>query len=378
MGVDRHGAERMAGKARHLLVKLEGVGLRAALVLKQDLLSLGGDAALAREAAALSVPRTPVLLMGTARQLADLARKCEAQPFGLAGIGRSLAALLAASPPRFVVGRRDLLRAGGPLVMGILNVTPDSFSDGGRWFDPGAAVDHGARMAAGGADIVDVGGESTRPGSARVSPAEEERRVVPVVRGLRRAGVKVVSVDTTRAKVAAAALDAGASVVNDVSGLSRDRGMARAVARAGASLVVMHTRGTPATMSRLTGYRDLAGEVYAGLAAAVGRAGEAGIPLSRVAVDPGIGFAKTAEQSLSLLARVGELRSLGCAVAVGASRKSFLGFAGAGETPADRLSGSLAAAAAAVLGGADIVRVHDVPQTAQALAVAREVRRWRG
>ncbi len=382
MGVDPRGAARMADKARHRLVRFDGVALRAALLLKQDLLALGGDAALAREAAALAIPASPVLLMGTDRQLAGLADKAEEQPFGAREAGRALARLIAESrrPARFLVGGRDLLRPGRVLVMGILNCTPDSFHDGGRHRDPAAAIAAGLRMAREGAAIIDVGGESTRPGAERVSAREEARRVVPVVRALRRSGVRVVSVDTTRAAVAEEALEAGASIVNDVSGFTRDRKMAAAVARAGASAVLMHMRGTPATMRGLTDYRDLMGAVHQGLEEALERAARAGIPADRLAVDPGIGFAKTTEQCFEILARLSELRSLGRAVAVGASRKSFLGTAvlgkAGGAVSGERLEGALGAAVAAVLAGADILRVHDAAATLKAAAVAREIRRW--
>jgi dihydropteroate synthase len=382
MGVDPRGAARMGDKARHMLVRFERVGLRAAHLLKQDMLALGGDAALAREAAALEVEETPVLLMGTVRQLAALAEKAEHQPFGTREAGRATARLIGGGGrARFVAGRRDLLRKGRVLVMGILNCTPDSFHDGGLNLHPAEAVAAGLRMVREGADIIDVGGESTRPGAQRVSAREEARRVVPVVRELRRRGVKAVSVDTTRASVAAAALEAGAAIVNDVSGFAWDRGMARTVARAGASAIIMHTRGTPDDMRERAVYADLMGEVHAELARSLERAASAGIPAERLAVDPGLGFAKTPAHCFEILARLAELRSLGCAVAVGASRKSFLGEAvlgrAGGDAPARRLEGSLAAAALAVLAGADILRVHDVPATVRAAAVAREVRRWK-
>ncbi len=376
LGVDRRGAELMLGKARHHLVRLEEVDLRAAQLLKQDMLSLGGDAALTRAAAALSVPTTPVLLMGTERQLRALAGKSAEQPFGVRGIGRAVEELLDAlsRPAVFRVGRRDLLRPGRVLVMGILNATPDSFSDGGKHSSFRAAVAHGLALAGEGADIVDVGGESTRPGAPPVPPAEEARRVVPVIRELKRRGVGVISVDTRNASTAAAALEAGAAIVNDVSGFSHDPAMARTAARGNASAILMHMRGTPADMQGDTGYRDLMGELFARLAEAVARAEEAGIPRARLAVDPGIGFGKSFPQNFEILARVGELRGLGTAVAVGASRKAFLGAAHGGAPAAERLEGSLAAATAAVLGGADIIRAHDAASTARACAVAKAIR----
>jgi len=257
--------------------------------------------------------------------------------------------------------------------MGVLNVTPDSFSDGGKFATLDAAIEHGLRLAAEGADLIDIGGESTRPGAPAVSEEEELRRVVPVVRQLaRRAGVPV-SIDTTKAEVARAALDAGAEVVNDVSGLSRDPRLAAAVAESGAAVCLMHMRGTAADMQSHATYSDLLAEVRDELRQAIMRARTAGIRQDRIALDPGLGFAKTAEHNLLLLRRLRELTELGRPLVVGASRKSFLGKL-SGKPAAERLVGSVAAAVIAALHGAAIVRVHDVAATREALAVVDAVR----
>lgn len=246
--------------------------------------------------------------------------------------------------------------------MAILNVTPDSFSDGGLHADPVAA---GRLMHDQGADIVDVGGESTRPGAAEVDAETERARVLPVVAALARAGV-VVSIDTRHAATMAAALDAGARIVNDVSGLAFDPGAAALARIRGAPVVVMHMRGTPQTMQRMSDYGDVAQDVTAALA---GRLARLGLAPGQAAIDPGIGFAKGPGDSAALLARLPVLLNLGCRVLVGASRKGFIGHL-TGETRADaRDAGSLAAAIVAVLGGAAILRVHDVPSTVQGLRV---------
>jgi len=286
-------------------------------------------------------------------------------------IGRCLSSSVT-PPPDLELGASRLSFGGPAHVMGIVNVTPDSFSDGGRYLDPGSAVAHGEALAEAGAAILDVGGESTRPGADAVSAEDEIARVVPVVLGLAKTGVPV-SIDTTKADVARAAIEAGAVMVNDVSGLTADPALARVVAEAGVALVVMHMRGDPRTMQAQTDYDDLEGEVIEGLAASLGRAVEAGIVAERIVVDPGIGFAKTAEQNLVLLGRVGALSVLGRPILVGPSRKSFIGhLTGA---PADtRLPGTLAAVCAAVTSGAHIVRVHDVAETVQALAVTDAIR----
>jgi dihydropteroate synthase len=246
-----------------------------------------------------------------------------------------------------------------PLVMGVLNVTPDSFSDGGRWFDAGAAVAHGLELAAEGADIVDVGGESTRPGAAPVDEAEERRRVVPVIDAL--APHVRVSVDTRKASVAKAALEGGATMVNDVSA-----SLWEVAAEGGAGWVAMHMRGEPATMQADPRYDDVVGEVRDFLVERADRAREAGV--AEVWVDPGIGFGKTVAHNLLLLRHLRLVVSAGYPVLVGTSRKSFLGrVAGRGDDlpPDDRLEGSLATAAWALTQGAAMVRVHDVRPTAQ-------------
>ena len=260
-------------------------------------------------------------------------------------------------------------------VMGVLNVTPDSFSDGGRFADAGAAVDHGLALFEAGADVVDVGGESTRPGgSAAVSAAEECRRVVPVIRGLRDRGAGPLSVDTTKASVARAALDAGADIVNDVSGFTFDPGMAGLVAETGVPAVVMHLRGDFAGMHREPHYVDVVTEVRNELRDRLDCIEKAGIDLGQVILDPGLGFAKTWEHSLEVLRRLPELAELDRPLLVGPSRKRFIGRAlaaeGGAEAPVeDRLMGTAAAVAACVLAGAHMVRVHDVREMVQVARV---------
>ncbi len=259
-----------------------------------------------------------------------------------------------------------------PAVMGILNVTPDSFSDGGAHADADAAVAAGLALAAEGADIVDIGGESMRPGAAPVSPACEQGRVLQVIRGLAERGVRV-SIDTRHASTMAAALEAGATIVNDVSGLSHDPDAASLVARAGCPVVLMYMRGEPATMARHAVYDDVAVEVAAELAARVQAAERAGIALDRMVIDPGIGFAKTARHNLEVLSRLPLLCNIGCRILVGVSRKSFIGRLTGAERPRERDAGSLALGLHAVARAASILRVHDVAATVQALRVREAV-----
>jgi dihydropteroate synthase len=257
------------------------------------------------------------------------------------------------------------------LVMGILNVTPDSFSDGGRFATPEEAVEEARRLIAEGADIIDVGGESTRPGAAPVDEGVELERVLPVVELLAMDARIRVSIDTVKARVAAACLEAGATLVNDVSGLS-DPEMARVAAAAGAGVVVMHMRGTPQTMMHHAAYKDVMGEIIAELRPRVERAREAGV--REIYVDPGIGFAKTPAQSFEILRRLGEMRVLGCPVLIGPSRKSFLGVLPGMEEIGERLEGTIAAAVIGAMNGASVVRVHDVRPVRKALSVVDAVR----
>lgn len=258
-----------------------------------------------------------------------------------------------------------------PAVMGILNVTPDSFSDGGRHLDPARAIEAGIRMAAEGAAIVDVGGETTRPGSQPTDPAEERRRILPVIAGLAAAGV-TVSADTRNSETMRAALDEGASIINDVSALAHDPDAAGMIARAGCPVVLMHMRHNPDVMTQRARYEDVAAEVVAELAQRVAAAEAAGIARANIAIDPGIGFGKTAAHNLALLPRLAVLRSLGCRILVGVSRKGFIGKLADAPDPMARLPGSLAAGLHAITMGATILRVHDVAASVQALRV------WRG
>jgi dihydropteroate synthase len=263
----------------------------------------------------------------------------------------------------FVIG-------AGPVVVGVLNVTPDSFSDGGRYTDLDAAVAHAVELRDQGADLVDVGGESTRPGAERVDAETEIGRVVPVIRELTAAGVPV-SIDTTRAAVAVAALDAGAAVVNDVSGGLADPTMTKLVAEAGCPYVIMHWRGHSRHMTELARYRDVVAEVRAELRARVEEALAAGVTAEKIIVDPGLGFAKTPEHNWAITRRLNEIVSLGHPVLIGASRKSYLGALLGGRPVGEREAATVATSVLAVAAGAWGVRVHDVRDTVDALAVWR-------
>jgi dihydropteroate synthase len=255
-----------------------------------------------------------------------------------------------------------------PIVMGVVNVTPDSFSDGGEWLDPRAAIAHGRDLVAQGAAILDIGGESTRPGAQPVTEAEELRRVVPVLEGLAGAGARL-SIDTSKAAVAAAAIDAGATVVNDVTALRGDPAMAALVAERGCDVCLMHMLGEPRTMQRDPRYDDVVDDVKAFLARRLELAVGAGISEQRVWLDPGIGFGKTTDHNLELLARLDEIVALGRPVVIGTSRKSFLGTI-TGRDAGERVPGTIATNVLALARGARVFRVHDVAQARDALLVA--------
>ncbi len=275
-------------------------------------------------------------------------------------------------------GGRSLPLGERTLVMGVLNVTPDSFSDGGCHADPGRAVDVALRMIAAGADLVDVGGESTRPGAVPVDADEERRRVLPVIQALARQTTVPLSIDTTKAEVAREALDAGAGIVNDISGLRYDPAVGAVAAQYGAPLVLMHLRGRPADMQAAAVYRDVVAEVLGELGEDVARAVAAGVPRDQIIVDPGIGFAKRAPHSLALLARLPELAALDRPLLVGPSRKSFLTAAIGERRAGERDWATAGAVAAAVLFGAHVVRVHAVAPMVDVTRVADALRAHAG
>jgi dihydropteroate synthase len=310
------------------------------------------------------------LISGAASRIAPLARYDRA-PAELARLAPALGVLLAAraDPPRTWAIKGGELSLEKPVIIGILNVTPDSFSDGGDLPSADAAIEHGSRLMADGCRLLDVGGESTRPGAGAVPAQEEIARVVPVIRGLAQRGLGPISVDTRKAEVARAALDAGAAVINDVSGLRFDAELAAVARESEAGLILMHMRGTPATMDDLAKYAHVAAEVAAELAARAAKAEQEGISRERIVVDPGFGFAKTATQNFRLLDELATIVALGYPVAVGLSRKRFLG-AATGRPVEDRDRATAVACTLAWERGARLFRVHDVATTREALALA--------
>jgi dihydropteroate synthase len=362
IGVDSYGIVEMVPKMRTLCIQFSQLECRQANILKQEMLSLGGDAAVARGTVACTVDRTDCILIGTVKQLSRLSRKLKAQPFGLPLLGGELESLLArqVTPPSVWKTSRRSLSLQRPLIMGILNITPDSFSDGGRCSNIDHAVEAALQMEADGADIIDIGGESTRPGADPVASEDELARIIPVIERL--AGVLkcAISVDTWKSAVAERALGAGAEIINDISGVNFDPNMAGLAAATGSGVVLMHTRGTPDKMQQNTVYGDMMAEVTTGLLDSVSKAGEAGVSADCMAIDPGIGFGKGAAGNLELIRRLAEFSSFGLPILVGPSRKSFIGTVLGREQTDDRLFGTAATVALSVSHGAAILRVHDV------------------
>lgn len=270
------------------------------------------------------------------------------------------------------IGRRSLTYGARTLVMGVLNVTPDSFSDGGQFLSVEQALAHAQQMSDEGADIIDIGGESTRPGSEFVSAAEELDRVMPVIESLVKRSFIPISIDTTKVEVARAALKAGAEIVNDISALRFEPAIADEVSRAGAGLVLMHSRGTPKTMQKLPPVADIVTEVIVDLRHSVAKAEQYGIAREHIAIDPGIGFGKTVRQNLELIAKLAELARAfpNFPLMIGTSRKYFIGKLLGGVPAHERLHGTVATVVASVLSGAHIVRVHDVKPIVEAIRIA--------
>jgi len=361
IGVDPGGIASMTAKMRTHCIHLPRLQCRQANILKQEMLALGGDAAVARGSVACSIEATDVILIGTAKQLNKLCMKLVQQPFDLPALAVELSAVLkhtTSAPTVWRTARRNL-ELTRPLIMGILNVTPDSFSDGALYLNPQQALAQAQKMIDAGADIIDIGGESTRPGAEPVSAKEEAARIIPVITGLAEKTGCVISVDTWKSYVAEEAMAAGAEIINDISGLAFDNRLADVASETGAGVVLMHTRGAPDTMQQNTGYTDLIGEIMQGLRNSVETAVTAGIERKRIAVDPGIGFAKNSRGNLEILRRLREFSGLGLPLLVGTSRKAFIGTI-TGREIDDRLHGTAATVALAVAHGASILRVHDV------------------
>jgi dihydropteroate synthase len=375
-GVDPEGIAIIKNKSERFIIKVDNVKAAAANIIKQQLLSIGGDAAVHRDVITGKPPLSTVYILTDRRRIEALAEKLEHQPFALSELGRDIIRLVEdhESPPQHIPlpggGTIDL--SDGPIVMGVLNVTPDSFSDGGSYNDPEQAVDRAHQMVEEGAGIIDIGGESSRPGAGELPAEDELARIQPVLERLSgRLGVPV-SIDTRKAEVARTALDLGAVIINDISGFTRDPGMIPLAAKSGAAVVVMHMKGTPKTMQDDPSYDDVVSEILQWIEERTGILISNGVSPDKIIVDPGIGFGKRLADNIEILQELGDFRSLGFPVLVGHSRKSFIGMI-TGREPDERLWGGLAALAKCLDGGARILRVHDVKETIDFIKVWRSI-----
>lgn len=361
--VDPFNIRNMAPKMVHQLLLLEGLNTSEGNLLKQEMLSLGGDAALSGCTPGADSPGT-VILMGTEKQLRRVCARLTEHPFGHPSLAADIKRLLDidANPPyRWDIGKRSLDLAARACIMGVLNVTPDSFSDGNSFFTTEKAVERAFEMEEEGADIIDIGGESTRPFARPVDEAEELKRVIPVIENLAGRLKIPISIDTYKSAVAEKALAAGAEIVNDISALLFDERMAEVVAAAGAGLVLMHTRARPSVMQKETEYGSIISEIFAVLKQSVAMAEAAAVSRERIVIDPGIGFGKNVTGNMEILRRLAEFKAIGCPILVGTSRKSFIGQILKRET-GERVFGTAATMAIALANGASIFRVHDVKE----------------
>ncbi|RUM44474.1 MAG: dihydropteroate synthase [Desulfurobacterium sp.] len=371
IGNTPQGTEILAKKGKVLLLEIADLDTRAANILKQDAIALGGDCAVPRKASSFEKGKCTVLLMVTERELERLIEKLKLQPFGLRELSKELQKTFSEyRKDSFTISYRGKeLSLKRPVIMGILNVTPDSFSDGGLYSSRDRALKRCEEMLEEGAQIIDIGGESTRPGADPVPAEEEIRRTVPVIEEIRkRLGEDFfISIDTYKSTVAEKALDAGADIVNDISGFHFDDRMASLVAERKCPAVVMHIKGTPKEMQKNPYYDDVVKEIINYFSETIKLAESRGVDRSQLIIDPGIGFGKRVIDNLCILRRLSEFKVFGLPILIGASRKSFIGAVTGEGVPAKRVPGSLAAVAVAVLNGAKILRVHDVKETKQFL-----------
>lgn len=377
IGSTAFGRKIMAEKLFPIAIKVKGLRVLAVNILKQEMLARGGDVVTSRDTLINTGGTTDVIIEGPYKSFESLLPKLKMQPFGLKDLSAELEVFLKdhkniRNKKSFTIGGKKFGLSSDILVMGILNVTPDSFFDGGKYNRTGEAAKRIREMITDGADIIDIGGMSSRPGSKPVSQEEELERIIPVVEYISKNFDTLISIDTYRSGTAREAISAGVHMVNDISAFTMDKDMAGVVADKGVSVVLMHMQGTPENMQENPQYGNVVDEIYQYLDGKAKAAIEAGISPDKIIIDPGIGFGKTLEHNLSILNKISEFRVMGYPVMVGASRKSFIG--AILDLPVEeRLEGSLSAATWSVINGANILRVHDVAETIRAVRLARSI-----
>jgi dihydropteroate synthase len=371
------GQKIMVDKLFPLAVKVKGLKVLAVNILKQEMLARGGDVITSRDTLLETRGTTDVIIEGHQKSFKSLIPKLKMQPFGLKDLADELEIFLKdnknnRNKKSFRIGKKKFDLISNTLVMGIINVTPDSFFDGGKYNHKDQAVKRISEMITDGADIIDIGGLSSRPGSKPVSLEEELERTIPVIESVSNNFDTLISIDTYRSEIALEAISAGAHMVNDISAFNMDKNMAGMVADKGVSVTLMHMQGKPEDMQKNPQYENVVDQIYEYLDGKANDAIGAGISPDKIILDPGIGFGKTLDHNLSILNKISEFSSMGYPIMVGASRKSFIG--AILDLPVeDRLEGSLASAVWSVINGANILRVHDVAETVRAVKTARSI-----
>lgn len=379
VGADKYSLPIMSPKGLNRSILVNNIDNRAANFLKQEMLSIGAEAAVSRDVGGFKKGQSKILLMGTLKHYGILCEKIKRQPFGLSELGQKVKnALLNYEENDFVINCRKNTKINlgkKTAVMGILNITPDSFSDQGRYFDSRLALIRAEEMVSQGADIIDVGGESSRPGAEPVSVKEEKNRILPVITELARKIKAPISVDTYKPEVAEAAIKAGASIINDITGLRYKNGsMAKVVSKHNVPVVIMHMQGMPRSMQKKPAYKNVIEDLLNFFQKQTEFARKSGIKDKNIILDPGIGFGKTLEHNIQILKSLKEFKVLGYPILLGASRKSFIGTILNNVPAKDRLAGSIAVASYAAGAGANILRVHDVQETVEAAKLIKYIK----
>ena len=377
IGASNTGSHIMVGKVFPMSLKVRNISPVAAGILKQEMLARGGDVVTSRDSLTETKGKTDIIIQGSPSSIESVIAKIKQQQFDMQDLSNDLKTYLNRlnenkKAKELVIGKQKFNLDKEVLLMGILNVTPDSFYDGGHYFEKEKAYKRVETIVSEGAHIIDVGGMSTRPGSLPVDTDEEINRIIPVIEYISKNHDILISADTYRAEVARRAIASGAHIINDISGLSMDTGMAKVVGKNNVSLAIMHIKGTPENMQKNPEYENVIDEIYDYLEDKTNTALSSGIRPDKIIVDPGIGFGKTTEHNLEIINKVREFKMLGYPVLIGVSRKSFIG--NVLNLPAEeRLEGSLAAAVYLVIGGVNILRVHDVKETAKAVKIAKSI-----
>lgn len=377
IGSTAEGAKIMSDKFINLAIRVDGAESKAVNILKQEMLARNGDVAVSRNALYSSGEKSDVIIFGTKKNIRSLIGKIKLQPFGLKAMSLGLEEFLNSlgknkSKSILKIAKKDFDLKNETVIMGIINTTPDSFFDGGKYLKIRDACERADKIVKEGAHIIDVGGMSTRPGSKPVNIKEELERTIPLINYIKKNHDILISIDTCRSEAAESAIKEGADIINDISGLVLDEKMKQVAAQSGANLILMHMKGTPENMQNNPVYDDLIGEIYDFFRIQTNIAISAGVRQENIIIDPGLGFGKTPEHNFEIIKKLSDFKSLGYPIMAGASRKSFTGLL-LNLLPEDRLEGSLAAAALCVLNGASILRVHDVKETIRAIKLVKAI-----